>query len=171
MRTVGTPSELERRRRLAVRRYGSGDSIQDIADFLDVTPRSVQRWVAAGKRGFHALKALPVSGRPSKLDHTQGKIVRRWLTHSPLEFGFSTELWTAKRLTSLIRQTWQVSFNPRYFCDWLGRQGYSPQKPQRIPRERDVQVIRGWCRTEWPRLQKKRGKIVATLFSLTKAAC
>jgi transposase len=171
MRTHGSPLGLERRRRLAVRRHEAGDSISDIATILEVSPRSVQRWVAAGTSGSRALRARPVSGRPPKLDHTQTKIVRRWLTRNPLEFGFSTELWTAKRLTSLIRQTWSVSFNARYFSAWLGQQGYSPQKPERVPRERDADAIRGWCRTEWPRLQKKRDANADTWCSLTKAGC
>ena len=117
MRTPGNAAEFERRRRLAVRRHQSGDSIQNIAEFLEVTPRSVQRWVEAGRCGSRALNAVPASGRPPKLDHTRVKVVRRWLDRSPLEFGFAAELWTAKRLTSLIRQTWRVSFNPRYSCD------------------------------------------------------
>jgi transposase len=171
MRSIGSASELERRRRLAVRRHASGDSIADIAEFLEVTPRSVQRWVAARRRGVQALRAVPAPGRPPKLDHMRIKIVHRWLAQNPMEFGFATELWTAKRLTTLIRQAWRVSFNPRALCRWLHHHGYSPQKPQRVPRERDVEAIRGWCRTEWPRLQKKRDAIAATLFSWTKAVC
>lgn len=162
MRTHGTAVELERRRRLAVRRFEAGQSIAEIAEFLEVTPRSVQRWVAAGPSHSRALRGRPVSGRPPKLDHTQIKTVRRWLRQSPQEFGFSTDLWTAKRLTALVRQAWDIAFNTRYFCDWLGRHGYSPQKPERVPRERDHEAIRGWCRTEWPRLQKKHSATADT---------
>ena len=41
MRTEGTPLELQRRRQLAVRRVAEGYSTEEVADFLDVAPRSV----------------------------------------------------------------------------------------------------------------------------------
>ncbi len=171
MRTPGTPLELERRRRLAIRRYATGESVADIAEFLEVTCRSVQRWVRAAGTGSNGLKAVPAPGRPPKLDHTQEKIVHRWLARPPLELGFATDLWTASRLATLIRQNWDIDFHHRYLCDWLGQRGYTPQKPQRVPRERDAAVIGGWCRHDWPRIQKKHDATGDTWFSSTKAAC
>jgi transposase len=161
--------ELERRRLLAVRRFREGLSTDEIAAFLEVTPRSVRRWLAAHEEhGRSAVMAKAAPGRPPKLNHTQEKIVMRWLSGSPLEQGFTTELWTAKRLSQLIHQAWEVSFNHRYLCDWLGQHGYTPQKPQRVPRERDEQIIRGWCRHDWPRIQKKCTRSVATSYSSMK---
>ena len=49
-RTKGTPAELQRRRRLAVQRIAEGYSAEEVADFLDVAPRSVWRWLAAFRR-------------------------------------------------------------------------------------------------------------------------
>jgi transposase len=156
---------------LAIRRFHEGRSADEIAEFLDVAPRSVRRWLAAYETGGRsALHAKSAAGRPPKLDRTQEKVVARWLTENPTDHGFTTDLWTAKRLNQLIRQTWDVAFNRRYLCDWLRQRGYSPQKPQRVPRERNEPVIRGWCRRDWPRIQKKSGRAAATSFSSTKAA-
>jgi transposase len=157
---------------LAVRRVQAGLRVDEIAEFLEVTPRSVRRWLAAyDSQGQPGLQAKAACGRPAKLDHTQEKIVLRWLSESPVEHGFTSELWTAKRLNQLIGQTWEVSFNHRYLCDWLGQRGYTPQKPQRVPRERNEQAIRGWCCCDWPRIQKKSTTSGANSFSSTKAAC
>ena len=156
MRTIGTPAELERRRRLAVRRVKDGYSPAEIADVLGVDCRSVRRWVAAARLGgAKALKASDGAGRPAKLDHTQVKVVHRWLSRCPTECGFDTELWTAGRLAAMIRQAWDVSFNRRYLCDWLRANGYTPQKPERVPRERDQRAIAAWREEAWPRIQKK----------------
>ncbi len=57
MRTDGPPAVLEYRRHLAVRRVEDGYSTQDVADFLDVDPRTVRRWVAAFRR--HGTAGLP----------------------------------------------------------------------------------------------------------------
>ena len=169
MRTPGSPVELERRRLLALRHVREGHSVDEIAEFLDVTPRSVRRWMTTyAENGRSALKAQAVSGRPPKLDYTQEKIIHRWLSRSPMDLGFTTELWTANRLASMIRQTWEVEFNHRYLCDWLGQRGYTTQKPQRVPRERDERAIKGWCLRDWPRIQKKRDGNAETSFSSTK---
>src|SRR4051794_32854754 len=157
MRTEGSPNELEKRRRLAVQRVLDGYSTQEVADFLGVDPSSVRRWVATFRsQGVDGLVARPVSGRPPKLTLTQEKIVRRWLTDSPMEHGFDTELWTAPRLARLIDEEFDVRLNPRYLSAWLRERGFTPQKPQRVPRERDPQVIAAWLESDWPRIKKKR---------------
>lgn len=172
MRTPGSPAELERRRRLALRRLRQGHSTSEVAAFLEVDPRSVRRWAAVhAESGSRGLAARAAAGRPCKLDYTQEKVVHRWLACRPQEFGFATDLWTTRRLAALIRDAFGVDFNTRYLCDWLGRRGYTPQKPQRVPRERDERRIRGWRRRDWPRIQKKCATSAEAWFSSTKAGC
>src|SRR6516165_7933361 len=105
MRSKGTPAELEYRRLLAVQRVLEGYSTEEVAEFLDVDPRSVRRWVAAHREaGAEGLLARPVAGRPAKLTYTQEKLIRRFLAEKPTEHGFATDLWTGPRLALLIRQ-------------------------------------------------------------------
>jgi transposase len=157
MRSNGSPAELEHRRFLAVRRILDGNSTEEVAEFLEVDPRSVRRWMAAYfKHGWQGLIGNPVPGRPRKLTSTQEKIVFRWLQDSPMQFGFATELWTCQRLTQLIEEEWGIQFDSEYMPRWLRARGFTPQKPQRVPRERDPEVIAKWLATEWPRIKKKR---------------
>jgi len=157
MRSKGSPVELEHRRVLALERILDGYSTQEVADFMAVDASSVRRWVSAFHRhGLPGLLARAIPGRPRKLNRTQEKIVCRWLLDSPTEYGFDTELWTAARLAELIRQEWPISFNPRYLPRWLRLQGFSPQKPERVPRERDPEAIAAWLESEWVRIKKKR---------------
>jgi transposase len=149
---------MEYRRRLAVQRVADGYSTQEVADFLGVDPSTVRRWVAAFRtRGGAGLVARPVPGRPGKLTSTQEKIALRWLTESPTHHGFETELWTAARLGRLIREEFGVGLNPRYLSTWLRERGFTPQKPERVPRERDPEAIAAWLEPDWPRIKKKRG--------------
>ena len=158
MRDQGPPAELERRRLLAVQRVLEGYSTEEVADFLDVDPRSVRRWIAAYRRGgASGLRSRPSPGRPPKLTLTQEKIVRRWLADSPTEHGFDTALWTAPRLTRLIGEEFGIALNPRYLSAWLRGRGFTPQKPQRVPRERDPKVIAAWLESDWPRIKKRPG--------------
>src|SRR5947209_1820451 len=172
MRTTGLPKVLEYRRRLAVQRVGEGYSSQEVADFLGVDPSSVRRWVSAfQQQGAPGLAAQAVPGRPPKLTSTQEKIVLRWLDDCPTEHGFTTELWTAGRLAQLIDQAWDITFNEHYLCAWLRQHGYTPQKPQRVPRERDDEAIASWLATDWPRIKKRHGGGARTCCCSTKAGC
>src|SRR5512147_2828123 len=158
MRTPGSPTVLKYRRQLAVQRIEEGYSIAEVADFLDVAPSSVRRWVATFRRqGADGLAARPVPGRPPKLTFTQEKIVRRWLADNPIDHGFATELWTAPRLARLIDQEFGVRFHPDYLTTWLRQRGFTPQKPRRRARQRDDEAIARWLEKDWPRIKKRRG--------------
>ncbi len=164
MRSTGTPTELEHRRCLAVQRVLEGYAAEEVAHFLGVEPRSVRRWMNTFQTcGASGLAAQTISGRPPKLTRAQEKIVRRWLADSPTDFGFTTQLWTAPRLTRLIEQEWQVHFHPHYLSAWLGAHGFSPQRPERVPRERNPQVLAHWRAVDWPRIQREARRRGASL--------
>ncbi len=149
---------MERRRQLAVQRVLEGYPIEEVADFLGVHRTTVSRWVSAFRvRGISGLAARPATGRPPKLTHTQEKIIRRWLADKPTEHGFPTDLWTGPRVAHLIRQEFGVEINPKYLTVWLRRSGFTPQKPRRVPRQRDPEEIAAWLRTQWPRIKKRPG--------------
>ena len=156
MRTKGSPEELEHRRQLAVQRYLEGYSADEIAEFLDVAPRTVWRWLARfHEQGPEGLASRPVPGRPPKLTTTQEKVIRRWLTEDPTKQGFATELWTGPRLAELIRQEFGICLNPQYLCTWMRARGFTPQKPQRVAREGDPEEVTAWLKFQWPRIKKR----------------
>lgn len=158
MRSPGSAAELERRRLLAVRRVLDGYPIEEVADFIGVHRTTVSRWVAAFRaQGTAGLSVGASPDRPRKLTATQEKVVLRWLSDDPTEHGFPTALWTAERLGRLIERELDVTFNPRYLSAWLRDRGLTPQKPQRVPRERDPKAIAEWLASDWPRIKKKPG--------------
>ena len=172
MRTPGTAAELERRRRLAVQRLQDGHTASEVAEFLEVHIRTVRKWRAAHKRrGDAGLKAKPQPGRPPKLKARQVCQVLSWFRKNPRSFGFTTELWTAKRVAQVIKRKWRVRFNHRYLNAWLTNRGVTPQKPQRVAREADRQAIECWRRHDWPRLQNGRAASGPPLPFSMKAAC
>ncbi len=114
-------------------------------------------------QGVHALAARPVSGRPRKLTPIQEKIALRWLTESPLHHGFQTELWTAPRLGQLIGEEYGVLLHPRYLSAWLRDRGLTPQKPQRVPRERDPKAIAAGLKSDWPRIKNNARRLGASI--------
>lgn len=158
MRHTGSSTELEARRRLAVRRVVEGWKQKDVAAFLGVTERAVRGWVAAHRKaGDDGLKAVPHPGATPKLSARREKSVLSWLAKSPLAFGYETDLWTTRRLAEVIERRYGVSFNANYLADWLTRRGYSPQKPEVRAVERDNPAIARWVAEDWPRIKKRPG--------------
>lgn len=156
MRPHGSPAQLEHRRIHALTLLDQGVPPVDVARTLGVDRRSVRRWHASVRsRGRDALRAVPASGRPPKLDGRAKRRLERHLLRGAQAAGFATDLWTCPRVATLIRR----EFGVRYHVDHIGRVlralGWTPQKPERQARERDEAAIRRWVRVEWPRIKKK----------------
>ena len=157
MRPHGSGPELERRRRLAVSRVRSGYTQTEVAQFLGVHLRTVQRWMQAYREfGWSGLKGQPIPGRPRRLSAAQERRVLSWFRRSPRSFGFPTELWTAGRVREVIRRKFHKEFHPHYINQWLAQRRITPQKPTCQARERDERKVRRWLREEWPRIKKVR---------------
>lgn len=165
MRIAGSTAVVEYRRCLGVQRVSEGYSTQEVADFFGVDPSTVRRWLAADLDATVG----PGPGRPAKLTATQEKIVLRWLSESPTEYGFPTDLWSAPRLVQLIEQAFEVHFHPDYLGTWLRQRGYTPQKPRRVARERNDRAIAQWLAQDWPRIKQKARRRGASLLFLDES--
>lgn len=156
MRPQGSPEELERRRRRALRLVEEGLQPVEVARRLGVDRRSVRRWKAAVRGGgLSALAAQPASGRPPKLPNGQHPRLEKLLLGGAQTAGFANDLWTCPRIAHLIER----EFGVRYHADHVGRLlrglGWTPQRPVRRARERDEAQIQRWIRVDWPRIKKK----------------
>jgi transposase len=158
MRTIGSPAELERRRRLAVRRLRDGYTTAEVAAFLGVDPSTVRRWRQAARAGPGGLAARKAPGRPPKLARWQEKAVGRWLAEPATAFGFPNAWWTCPRVARLIADEFGIDLHPGYLSAWLRARRFTPQRPRRVPRERDEAALAGWLADDWPRI--KRGRAV-----------
>ena len=146
----------EDRRRLAVQRVLEGETQTAVAASFKVSLRSVQYWVRWYRdRREAGLRAVPHPGPASKLSPAQERQVCSWLRKDPTEFGFRTSLWTSTRVVKLIREKFQIPYNPNYFCRWLRDHDFSPQKPRKVAAQRDEARIAAWPKQEWPAILKK----------------
>lgn len=158
MRPQGSAEELERRRRRAVEAVDQGEDKEDICRILEVSVRSLNRWLQMRREGGEeALAARPQPGRPAYLTACQSQEVLGWVRMNPRDLGFSTELWTAGRLAKLIKDRLGIHFNSRYLSHWLTCHDITCQKPRRVPREKNLKLIEQWLKTVWPKIKKARG--------------
>jgi len=156
MRPSGTPAQLEQRRLQAALLFQQGLTPVDVAKKLHVQRRSVRRWRSAFlKQGPSALKAKPASGRPSRLTKQEKARLEHALLRGAFQAGFATDLWTCPRVAAVIRKLFRIDYNHRYLPRLLRSLGWSPQKPERLARERDERAIRRWVKVTWPDIKKK----------------
>jgi len=157
MRTKGTAQELEQRRLRAMALLEQGHSGSQVARMLGVTPGAVSQWKKAYRRGgARALRAKVHLGPAPKLTTQQRRRLERLLLKGPPWHGYSTQLWTLRRVAEVIAGHFGVVYDPSSVWHILRRMGWSCQKPQRRARERDEATIARWRKKEWPRLKKRR---------------
>ena len=165
MRPNGSAEQLERRRRLAVQLVQQGMSKSEVARQLDTTYKSVLRWCNAHHDlGPEGLSPKPVPGRRCRLSPRQKEDLVKRLLKGARAHGFETDLWTLRRIRKLIRRLYGVRYHPGHMGNFMKRLGYSHQRPQGRPVERNEETIRHWIRHDWPRIKKKPKEASAPRF-------
>ena len=159
MRPIGSPQALEKRRRRAIALLRKGTlSLQEVARRVKSSASSAHRWWQAWrKRGSSGLDAKPAPGRPRKLTDKERKKLLGVLIEGAKVAGFSTEVWTLKRIGLVIQRKFGVRYHPSHVWKVMRACGWSCQVPDRRALQRDEDAIERWKRHRWPAI-KKSGK-------------
>ncbi len=120
-RPLGTPAELERRRRRAVALMDQGESPTAIARILGVTRPSLYRWRQAARSGPEGLAAKPHPGPTPRLRDDQLEQLENLLLDGATAHGWPNELWSAQRVAEVIRRHFQLAFHPEHVRKILKR--------------------------------------------------
>src|ERR1700693_743308 len=112
-RPIGTAAELERRRRRAVDLLDRGESPSTIARILGVHETTVHRWRRLARQG-PGLAAKPLLGPKPKLSTEQWAQLKELLLQGATKHGWTNDLWTADRVTRLIRRHFGVTYHPEH---------------------------------------------------------
>jgi len=156
MRPPGNGQELERRRRRAISLLRSGKSHRAVASMIGSSLSSVVRWHQAWrKQGAKGLRTKPIPGRPSGLSEIQKKKLKRLLLKGPQEAGYSTNLWTLKRMAAVIEAHCGRRYHAGHVWRILRKElEWSWQKPEKRATQRDEKAIARWKRGTWLRIKK-----------------
>lgn len=147
---------LEALRIRAVRSVQDGESPENVARTLRVTPRAMYRWLALYRRGgWNALKAKPLAGRPPKLSGGMLKWLYNTVTQkNPLQFRFQFALWTREMVAELIERKYGIRPARNSVGRLLAQLGITPQKPLYRATERDDTLVGKWLKTEYPKIKR-----------------
>ena len=157
MRPEGSPAELERRRRRAVRLLEAGNSLTAVARMVGAAISAVWSWRKTWRRkGEAGLAGKPAPGRPRKLTLRQRQQLPKILARGPLRHGYANDLWTTRRIAAVIRREFGVDYHPAHVTRILADLGWSYQNPERRALERNESAIERWKRHRWVEIKKKR---------------
>jgi transposase len=158
MRPQGSPDQLEKRRRRAVALLKKGETYRTVAHASGASLSSVVRWFQAFRRkGPKGLESRPTPGRPCRLSQAQHKQLEKLLLQGAQRAGYSTDLWTLRRIGKLIEKEFGVRYtNSAVWRLLVVDLEWSPQKPERRATQRDEAAIEDWKHKQWPQIKKKR---------------
>jgi transposase len=149
MRTKGTPAELERRRQRAVQAVREGHKPATVARVLGIDRSTIYRWLRQA-HSPHGLDAKPVH-RTSRLNDAQLAELEELLLEGATAHGWGNDLWTARRVTTLITRHFGLCFHPEHVRKILKRRlGWTSQKPQIKAKEQNQEAILAWLAEEFP---------------------
>jgi len=148
----------EQARRIeAGRFFAQGLSQAQVARRLGVSRQSASRWFHLWEtNGGEGLRGVGRTGRKRRLSDEDLCRLEALLIEGPQAQGYETNLWTLKRIASVVKRRFGVCYHPGHVWKLLGQLGWSCQRPERRARERDETAIRRWLKYRWPRIKKKR---------------
>ena len=122
---------------------------------VGVSPASISRWKELLRHSGHeALKAIPHPGPEPKLTARQRQKLERLLLKGPLAHGYSTDLWTLRRMAEVIERHFAVHYDLSGVWHVVKALGWTCQKPERRAREADEEAIAQWRQIQWPQIKK-----------------
>jgi len=94
-------------------------------------------------------------GRASRLSAEQKAQLVGLLEQGAEAHGFLGNVWTTKRVASVIKEAFGVRYHPAHMSRLLREIGWSVQKPIRRATQRNDTAIREWWTERWPALLVK----------------
>ena len=136
----------EQARRIeAGRLFAEGLSPAEAARRLGVTRQATNGWFRLWKaHGVEALRGTGRTGRKRRLSEEDLRRLEALLIEGPQAHGYPTNLWTLRRIASVVQKEFGVSYHPGHVWKLLRQLGWSCQRPARRARERNETATGRW---------------------------
>lgn len=153
-RTLPVDALNERRRRAVKMRLG-GTSLKETAAQCEMSRTTVIAAVKAFEAGGWKAVDVDRGGRPVGSGRTltaeQEREVQRLIRdRTPDQLKMVYALWTRQAVAELIRDRYGIELAVRTMGLYLGRWGFTPQKPMKKAYEQSPAAVKKWLDTEYP---------------------
>jgi transposase len=128
----------------------------EIARLLS-SPRSrVSEWLKDyEEQGIDGLKEGHRSGRPSRLNDLQKIMICDILDSGPIAYGQMSGIWSAKIISQIIKDEFNVQYHPSHVWKLLQDFGFTVQSPKRLLAKADNEKRQKWIKETYPEIKKK----------------
>jgi transposase len=117
-----------------------------IAVALGVTGGAVSQWLKRARDGGgrEALRTQPPPGPVPRLTEAQRAKLPEHLAKGAEAYGFVGDVWTTKRVATVIQWAFGVQYHPAHVSRLLRAIGWSLQRPRRRASQRQEAAIQDW---------------------------
>jgi transposase len=157
-------------RQVAHTMWSEGRKAPTIAATIGVNRSTVQRWT----RGFALTDATeappeaargPAPGSRASLSAKQSAKIRGLITDkTPDQMKFKFALWSAEAIRGLVAERFGKALCSRSIRRYHHAWGFTPQRPQRVARERDEAAVRRWLGEEYPQIRRLAKREKAEIY-------
>ena len=136
--------------------YEAGWPGARIAEALGVTRGAVSQWLGRVREGGRvALYHRKPPGGAARLTVAQREQLPALLTRGAESYGFVGQVWTTKRVATVIRREFGVRYHPAHVSRILRDIKWTVQKPMRRARQRKEAAVTAFREEQWPSLEVK----------------
>jgi transposase len=138
---------------------------REVAVCLGVTSGTVSNWVGNfAYDGYEGLLTKPRAGRPAELRAEELLLLDELVEAGALASGFPNDLWDARRVATVSRSHFGVSYHPHHVARLLRARGFSVQKPQRVLALAAAAAQYRWETAVKPQIARRARRKAATIF-------
>ncbi len=153
-----TTSAQEQLRKQAIRLRKRGYTYEDVAQIVGVHRNTVWKWWSRYEEG--GLKALKSRRRGRSwgacrtLDISQEEQIKKLICDkTPDQLKLTFALWTRQAVQELIQVRFKTKVPIRTVGSYLGRWGFTPQKPLKKAYEQRPAAVQKWLDEEYPLIE------------------
>lgn len=135
-----TKNVRERDKARATLKLMEGRSRREVADFLEISTKTLDRWQQAYKRyGLAGLRVKPQPGNRRYLTNQQKEEIKKAITHqSPEQLGLEGKFWNVPRLKEYVKRQYGVIYrSPTSYRNLFISFGFSFHKPKKVNKKQD----------------------------------
>jgi len=144
-----------------IRAVRNGKKQVEVAQLFGVTRQAVGKWVKKYREGGHRALRAQRRGRRRGLTlqpWQAAQIARTVINRYPAQLKLPFYLWTRQAVAEFIKQRFKIDLSTWTVGRYLGRWGFTPQKPTRQASEQDPVQVRKCLEERYPMIQKRARK-------------
>jgi len=162
---------LEAIRIRAVEQVQAGESPEVVIKALGFSRSCIYTWLARYRSGgWHALRAIPLHGRPPRITGPPMKWIYNTVTRkNPLQLKFEFALWTRGMIRILIKERFHIDLSLTSVGRLLAQLGLTCQKPLMRAFQQNPSLVEKWLKEEFPAIRTQAKKRGAEIFFADEA--